>query len=120
MNSIEENYNTATKWRLFEEQLSMDFHAYPSIIYSKFSDKLVFASPMDSVTYQFDQTYLLRELDTIKVSISEKTAYFLGDIKEEGSIDGVKLVLSEQESEKQQELFLYRRNDALTKMNHGN
>jgi hypothetical protein len=118
VNSIGDNYNTVTRWQLFEEQLSLDFHLYPSIQYSKFSDKLVFSSPLDSVTYKFDETFILRGQDTIHFTFSDKTVYFAGVATQEGAIDAIKLITSEEDFNK--ELFLYKRSDAITNLRNGN
>jgi hypothetical protein len=118
VNRIGDNYNTVTRWQLFEEQLTLDFHQYPSVRYSKFSDKLVFSSPLDSVTYQFNETFILRGQDTIHFTFSDKTAYFAGVATEKGAIDALKLIALEGDSNRT--LFLYKRSDAITNLRNGN
>lgn len=115
---IQNNYSQVTDIQLFEQQLAIDFNTYPKTSYSKFSEKLSFSSPIDSIIYLFESEYVLRNTDTIWIEAKEKELFFKGEIVEKGSVDAIKIIGSNELQNKG--FFIFRRNDGLTRLDNGN
>jgi type II secretory pathway pseudopilin PulG len=86
---IEKNFSRATELSLLEQRLWQDFNEYPSIRYA--TDKLVFTSDIDTVTYTFTPQYSLRSNDTIRAKISVANVYYEGREVRSGAIDAISI-----------------------------
>ena len=86
MNSIKNNYAKNTEIRLLERALVHDFQRY-DLLYNSQHEQLMGLSIKDSVIYSFKENFVLRNADTINVSIFKSTFYLDGTIAKENSID---------------------------------
>jgi len=115
---IQKNLRQSTENHLLEQQLQMDFYRYPETLLSENQDKLVFKSPIDSVSYVFYDTYAIRAEDTIALVISQMQFYNNGNITQSGSVDALKI--EEPDTLGAKKLFIFKRNDGLSNMRDEN
>lgn len=115
---IQKNYDEGTTIDLFKEQLAIDLHRYPNVAYSEFKNELVFKSPIDSVTYAFEEAIVIREKDTIAIAIAKTNFYFLGNTTKQGSVDALKIQCKNNPATNT--FFLSKENDAMTYLTNGN
>ncbi len=113
---IGQNLNKKTEQRLFEEQLNIDLQLYPQTRFEK--GKLIFSSPLDSIDYQFEKEYIVRDLDTFYLAPQKKEFYFLGKTTNNGILDACKFTFEKDRIKRT--LFSYKRNDAKSSMTYGN
>jgi len=116
--NIQENYRESDAVLLLEQRLTLDFNRFPTVSYSEFEDKLKFASPLDSIQYAFEEDFILRNTDTIFISIKDKSLLFMGDKITNGLVDALSLTVGDSLQSKQ--LFIFKENDALIKLQNGN
>ena len=115
---IQNNYHQSGNRQLVEQQLWVDFHSFTELNYDRFSRTLKLKTPLDSITYTFEETYLLREKDTLFQGTVHTQFFNEGTQQAAGLIDAVKLLLSIEQDTAQ--IFVYRLNDAKTNMSYGN
>ena len=115
---IQANLTGKTELRLLEQQLALDLQTYPTAHFNGVKGEVKFSSPLDSISYQFESDYIIRKLDTFSIIANEKEFYFEGKTRNKGSIDAMKLMFSKKE--RVQTIFLFKRNDALSKIDNGN
>lgn len=115
MKSIQENFNKNTELNKLEQSLWIDFNRYPRIRYDALEASLVFASEIDSITYTFSTEIIIKDLDTFHIPSRQKIFFFNGNNVQKGPIDAIKLTTSK--NFQNQELFVYKQNDATLFMN---
>ncbi len=76
-----------------EKVLNKDFNTYGLADFS--GNNLSFKSPIDSVNYVFEEGFLLRNRDTIKISISNLTFFLDGNNVKKGNVDAIKFISTE-------------------------
>lgn len=108
--SIQENFNLNTEFNRLEQSLWVDSNQYSVINYSPRENIIIFKTEIDSISYQFSEHYVLRELDTFHLSIEQKEFFFAGKITKQGNVDAFRLKLSKKF--KDQQLFVFKTNDA--------
>jgi len=118
VSQIQTNLNGKTELRLLEQQLALDLQTYPNVYFNGTKEEVAFSSPLDSISYQFQDEYIVRKLDTFSIGANEKEFYFEGKVVSKGNIDAMKLIISEKE--RANTIFLFKRNDALSKIGYGN
>ncbi|PWK20023.1 type II secretion system protein [Xanthomarina spongicola] len=110
MRSIEENLKEHTIINKLEVSLSLDFNRFSKINYNDMEQELRFYNEIDTIQYQFNSDYIVKELDTFKIQLQNKKLYFEGEPKQNGNIDAIKLTISNNNSNKF--IFVYKQNDA--------
>jgi len=115
MRIMQMNFNNTLELNKLETELWLDFNRYPSIRLNAFGDRLLLKNELDSVTYTFSESYLIKEQDTFPVQLESKNFYFDGQPVTTNSIDAIKLVTTN--TFQNRELFIYVKNDATTYMN---
>lgn len=115
IHAIEKNYNGATQVHLFEQQIALDFNRYHTIDYDKQKEELRFKTPLDSVLYKFEDTYILRNSDTLLFQKTFKKVYFSGKEIKEGLVDAIEFKFIE--NQKKTTVFIYKENDATLYLN---
>jgi len=113
--SIQNNFNKNTELDMLQQTLWLDFNRYSKIEYNAIEDQLKFSNEMDSLRYQFHETYIVRDQDTLQVQLYGKTVFFDGSIVETGYVDAIRLETSE--TFQSQQLFVFKDNDATLFMN---
>jgi prepilin-type N-terminal cleavage/methylation domain-containing protein len=109
MRSIEENLKEHTIINKLEVSLSLDFNRFSRINYNDFQQELQFYNEIDTLHYQFNKDYIIKELDTFKIQLQNKHFYFEGEVKQNGDIDAMKLTVSNNNNKF---IFVYKQNDA--------
>jgi|DEB0MinimDraft_12_1074336.scaffolds.fasta_scaffold42076_3 hypothetical protein len=115
---IQNNYDQGMQFNMFKEQLAIDMHRFPDMKYSEFEKKLLFTSPIDSIVYYFDDAFLVRNTDTLTISLQETSFYFLGNKTKQGAVDALKLV--SKKSPNENSFFLTKETDVRTRITNGN
>ena len=115
---IQKNYSYSTEMSLLEQQITIDFNRYHSISYKAETNILHLKTPLDSITYDFQEHLILRNSDTLTSGNYQKELYFDGNKINSGLVDALKISLTEDNTENS--LFLYKQNDALQFMTTSN
>lgn len=93
---IQDNYAKSIVTVQLKERLSIDFNRYHEITYNSEFEELVLKNPLDSVLYEFNQTSVIRNEDTLMLNIHKPKCYFLGKEVSQGRIDAIKIQLNEE------------------------
>lgn len=110
MVGIQNNFIKNTELNKLEQSLWIDFNRYPNIIYDALEDEIKFTNAMDSITYQFNGTYIIKATDTFHIQLQSKILFFDGNEVRTGGIDALKLETSK--TFQNQPLFIFKDNDA--------
>lgn len=109
---ITKNYDLQTEKRLLERALWQDMNLY-SMQFDPVNSSLKGYSEVDTITYTVAKNAILRNKDSLKLSLSKMTAYLDGIIVKQGPIDALELEISKNKGY----LFVYKTNDATFYMN---
>lgn len=109
--AIQENLKVNTEFSKLEESLWIDMNRYQNVSFLESENQLFFSSKMDSLVYDFNTDYITKGRDTFHLKIENKLFYFNGNVIEKGTIDALKLELSKQY--RKQQLFIFKKNDAI-------
>ena len=115
MGAIQANFNQTLQVTTLETELWLNFNRYPNISYNSATQTMVLKNELDSVTYTFSESYMIKERDTLSVPIKRKQFYFDGIEVTSNSIDAMKLTTTN--AFQQRTLFVYVKNDATVYMN---
>ncbi|GAA3614526.1 prepilin-type N-terminal cleavage/methylation domain-containing protein [Flavivirga amylovorans] len=107
---IQSNFIHNTEINKLEQSLWIDFNRYTKIEYDALQDEIKFSNHIDSLHYQFHETYIIKNRDTLNIQLQNKLFFFDGDIIESGLIDAIKLQTSK--LFQSQKLFVFKKNDA--------
>lgn len=112
--SIQKNYHSNSNKSLFEQQLTIDFNTYNSILLNKTADEILLMNPLDSINYIISEGNFIREKDTIIKGVSNISFFNFGNQIKKGSLDALKVNFDEQNEENF--IFIFKQNDATQKM----
>jgi len=115
MISIKHNYTNTTLLNKLETSLWLDFNRYSKITFDNLENELKFTNAVDSITYQFLDDFVVKELDTFPLILESKHFYFDGEFVKQGQIDAIKL--GTQKAFQNQQMFVFKINDANAYMN---
>lgn len=118
ISSIQKNYEKSTRLSLFEQKIWQDFHEFNVINYDEKEMSLVFQSELDTVKYAFNDEYIIREKDTVKVQLRIEKLLFQGKIIKEGNVDAI--AISGEKELPKYKLFVFKQNDLTQIMNQEN
>lgn len=110
MLGMQQNYIKNDEIRRFEEALWVDFNKYREVVYNTNLDLLVFKNEIDSVHYQFEETFVLKNLDTLNIAFEERNFYLDGNLIDNGNIDALEFIHSE--ASLNSTIFVYKKKDA--------
>ena len=113
--AINENYKKNTEMQQLERVLTYDFQRY-ELFYNSKNDQLKGMSVTDTVVYHFNENFIIRNTDTLYVSIAKMIKYLDGNLVTENSIDALELQWSKDFPEKK--LFISKIKDAAFYMNN--
>lgn len=113
MQSIENNYSKGTKRSLFTDQLTVDFNRYHTIGYDPLGRELIFKNPLDSVTYLWEENWVLRGTDTLLDLPTDLELYNSGEKVEAGNTDAIKIIFGEKEGDF---IFIFQSKDAYSQI----
>jgi len=115
MMGIQRNYTNAMQLNKLETSLWLDFNRYSKITFDDRENELKFSTAIDSITYQFSDKHIIKGLDTFPIPLQQKQFYFDGEPTERNQIDAIKL--EAQKNFQNQQLFIFKINDANAFMN---
>lgn len=114
MRSIENNYSRSTERSLFTDQLTVDFNRYPTIEFDPLARELIFKNPLDSVSYSWEENWVLRAGDTLIDIQTKLELYNRGDRIDAGITDGIKIRFGEKNNEDY--IFIFQSKDAYSQI----
>ena len=115
MYSIQQNYTMVMSVKTLETSLWLDFNKCQNITYDAVNEELKFLTPQDSVIYKFSEQYIIKVQDTFPILLGIKQLYFDGLEVNEGRVDAIRLETTE--ASQNQQLFIFKPNDATVFMN---
>lgn len=107
---IQQRFEQQAEKQKFEQSLWIDFNKHGRVNYDETTDELFFISEIDAVKYRFLKDKIVKNLDTFKIEVVQKTFFFKGDKTRQGKIDAIKLRSSKKGTE--QTFFFSKKNDA--------
>lgn len=110
---IKNNLNITTELSLFEQRLYTDFNEHNYI--TKENNKLMLISDIDTLIYNFNEEFLIRNTDTIPLKLDIISTFYFGNKVENGNIDAV--YISAKEEINDYGIFVSKQNDAVQLMN---
>lgn len=112
--SIQKNLNQQQKLQFLERLLWQDFNSF-SVTFTKKTDILSFSNEIDTINYIFDNSYIIRESDTINLKIN-KELFLDGKSVDNGIVDALKINTLDGQYEGNT-IFVFKRKDASFYMN---
>lgn len=115
IHTIQKNYGKSTNLSLFEQRLWQDFNEYSQIQFDENENKLVLQSEMDTIVYSFQNDFILRNNDTIKLKLVIDEILMEGKLIKNGDIDAMS-ISGEAELTKYK-IFVSKKNDLTMSVN---
>lgn len=115
IHAIETNFEKKSILALFEQRLWQDFNDKNSIEFDAKKQSLLMESERDTTVYSFQENYILRNTDTIKLRLVINKLFFMGKKVQDGNIDA--LSLSGKAELPDYEIFVSKKNDLTLFMN---
>ena len=109
---IGENFGQRTEVNLLRQAFWIDFNKYSEVTYDAQNDVIRCKNEVGGIQYQFNDNTIIREVDTLRISISDKTFYFDGNEVFSGEIDAIRIISAKEEGAKV--IFVYKNNTAET------
>jgi type II secretory pathway pseudopilin PulG len=106
---IEKNYQKTTQLALFEEQFWRDFNVFQQIEIDE-NQNMFLKNEIDSISYQFEDEFVIRNEDTLKVQLKIENVYLDGNTVESGVIDAIDFSAVKEIPD--YIFFIYKKNDA--------
>lgn len=103
ISTIQQNYSKTSEIKTLELALWNDFNV-SNVYFFKDKNSLICLNPTDTVVYKFKEDFIIRNTDTLKISVAEFKA-FRGYKPAIGLIDGIQLILTPEFQHR--ELFVY-------------
>lgn len=113
--AIQTNFEKTSALALFEQKLWQDFNDKNEIHFNEEERSLLMESEMDTVLYSFQENYILRNSDTIKLKLQLNKMFFNGKEVQGDTIDA--LSISGKAELPDYEIFVYKKNDLTLFMN---
>lgn len=117
MSGIQNNFTNNIELNKLEQSLCLDFNRYSKIEYNELENMISFKTEIDSISYQFHEAYIIKDIDTFNIQLQGKQFFFNGNKIENGFIDAIKLETSK--VFQNQKLFIFKENDATLFVNNG-
>lgn len=115
IHAIQTNFEKTSSLALFEQRLWQDFNEMNAIQFSEKANSVLLESEMDTVVYSFQENYVLRNKDTIKLQLVANKLFFKGKEVKEGDVDAVSI--SAKSELPDYEIFVSKKNDLTFFMN---
>lgn len=116
--AIQTNFEKTSTLALFEQKLWQDFNDKNEIQFNEKESSLLMESEMDTVLYSFQENYILRNMDTIKLKLQINKMFFNGKEVQGDTIDA--LSISGKAELPDYEIFVSKKNDLTLFMNQEN
>lgn len=111
---IQVNYRDQQDIQQFERVIVNDLNTRKPLL-KKEENQLVFYGANDVITYTFEKDYFIREKDTFKLKIIEKSFFLDNEKVDKGNVDAIHFKFTQSYSVKQ--LFVYTVKDSEYYMN---
>lgn len=115
VHAIEVNYSKRSEATFFKQSIWLDFNRSTELLFNRNDKRLWLKSETDSVSYTFQDDYVLRNKDTLKIALQIEKLWFMGKNTEEGIIDAV--TFTEKKEGMTSGFFVFKKNDATLFMN---
>lgn len=115
IHTIQKNYDKSTNLSLFEQRFWQDFNEYSQIQFDEKENKLVLQSEMDTIIYSFQNDFILRNNDTIKLKLVIDKILMEGKLIKNGDLDAIS-ISGEAELPKYK-IFVSKKNDLTLSIN---
>lgn len=115
MTGIQYNFSKNTEINKLEQALYLDFNRYSEIEYNDLENTLEFKNELDYIEYRFEETKIIKGIDTFKVETQNMKVFFDGNQIQNGLVDSLKLETSE--TYQSQTVFVFKKNDATQFLN---
>lgn len=115
LKSIQDNLDNQQQMQFTERLLWRDFNSY-SVRYLPAEDILFFKNSTDSLSYIFDENFIIRNNDTLEIPIIEKQLFLDGLEVQSGVIDAIKI--ETYPIYRNKKLFIYKTKDASFYLNN--
>ncbi|HEX8269330.1 MAG TPA: prepilin-type N-terminal cleavage/methylation domain-containing protein [Flavobacterium sp.] len=116
INGISKNYEKTATLALFEQALWQDFNRAEHAKFDKSVNKLTLESGTDTALYVFHKNWILRNTDTLKLTVVPVHWFFNGNLVHDGLIDAIEI--SADAERRGHDIFVWRRNDGALLMNN--
>ena len=107
--SIQKNINRTNEVVLLERLLWQDFNKN-NLFYNNEKELLLAYNSKDTIQYEFTNTFIIRNKDTLKVGVLSLERYLEGAKTTSNNLDAVELVLTNEFQSKN--LFIFTKKDA--------
>lgn len=118
MQGIQHNYGTHTQVNLLRQALWTDLNRFNHVYYDGNKQQLLLTNEMGTLSYRFEGSFVIRDRDTFRVKVAEKTFFFENREIVQGQLDAIRLRTTKELGE--QGLFVFKENSASTHLNEGN
>lgn len=118
VHAIQTNFEKTSTLALFEQKLWQDFNEMNVIQFNEEKRSLFMESEVDTVLYSFQENYVLRNADTIKLKLQLNKLFFKGKEVQRDTIDA--LSVSAKAELPDYEIFISKKNDLTFFMNQEN
>lgn len=115
IHSIQTNFEKTSTLALFEQKLWQDFNDKNEIQFQETENSLLMESEMDTIIYSFQENYILRNTDTIKLKLQLNKMFFNGKEVQGDTIDAISI--SGKAELPDYEIFVSKKNDLTLFMN---
>lgn len=113
--AIQKNYNRTSELAFFKQRIWLDFNKNNEVFYSPSDHQLILKSETDSIYYNFNDNFVLRNTDTLNTKLQIEKVYFQGNEVEVGTIDAISFL--EKKEAADSHFFVFKKNDATLFMN---
>lgn len=117
LQGIQHNYGNHTQVNLLRQALWIDLNRFNHVYYDRNTQQLFFTNEMGSLSYRFEDSFIIRDIDTFRVKVAEKAFFFENREIVQGQLDAIRLQTTKEFGE--QGLFMFKENSASTHLNEG-
>ena len=114
VSGIQYNLKKQNRIQILDKLLWHDFNKY-KLHFNHKENILLCSNPLDTVTYQFNKDFVLRDRDTLKVDIVQTVFYLDAEKVTKNTMDAIEIHFSEKFQNKI--LFIYKTKDSTYYMN---
>lgn len=115
IHTIETNFEKTSSLALFEQRLWQDFNEFNAIQYKGSENSLFMESEIDTVIYSFQENFILRNSDTIKLRLLPNKLFFHGKEIQNGFVDAISISGTAELPD--YKIFVFKKNDLTFFMN---
>jgi hypothetical protein len=115
MFAIRNNFEQSNKIDLLESALWLDINKSAMVLRSPNENEIIFNKVLDTVIYEFRDSFILRDGDTIALKLESLKCFNKGQLQNEGRIDAIEVSFSKQR--KDLRVFVFKNSEAAEHIN---